>query len=163
MRHRVARRPREGKLAPTASEGALYHLSFSIRVRETLHVGLVPDVANPLHHRTRKRTHNKTLDASKNPSTAIAVPSLLSVSAAALRFLSVSTLRAEKALHLCSPFWQPACISLWSIPAGPKRAFSGELKKYCPSIFLLHRRLLTLQTDNQCIQSLEVPRSKPPL
>ena len=30
LKHRVAGRPREGKLAPTASEGALYHLSFSI-------------------------------------------------------------------------------------------------------------------------------------
>ena len=27
-----------------------------------------------------------------------------------------------------SPFWQPACISLRSIPAGPKRAFAGEAK-----------------------------------
>ena len=28
-------------------------------------------------------------------------------------------------LHLCCPFWQPACIFLWSIPAGPKRPFAG--------------------------------------
>ena len=51
--HRVALPPlRSGRGTALAVVGSFYHLSSSIRVRETLHVGLDPDVANQLHYCT---------------------------------------------------------------------------------------------------------------